>query len=186
MKGRYLMRRRATVVSFAILLALVSSSALALAGGWAVTTVEGVPDDVVAGTTYTIDYTIRQHGQHPADVDNTYIQIMNGASGETLRFQGQPAGEPGAYIAEVTFPAEGAWQWQVEQGIFGPQTLGSFQVQTPSAAASFWTSTAVRAGLPLAALVALGLLAMQFNWSLRERRGAAPALQPLRGETSGD
>jgi hypothetical protein len=179
------MRRRAIAGLFALALALVSGSGLALAGGWAVTTMEGVPDDIVAGQTYTVGYTILQHGSHPADVEETYIQITSLATGEEILFRGESTGETGKYTAEVTFPEEGAWQWGVIQGWFGMQELGTIQAQGP-ASASIWTSSATRVGLTIAAVLAVGLLCVQGVWLRRERREASGPLAPAHVPISGD
>ena len=67
-------------------------------------------------------------------------------------------------MAEVTFPEAGTSTWHVHQGWFGPQDLGSIEVATGAAPAVTdstdhdWPAV-VRFGLPVLALVAVGVVA---------------------------
>src|SRR5438128_12344573 len=45
-------------------LAVVSTPSV-FAGGWAITTLDSLPNELRAGETYAIGYVIRQHGQTP-------------------------------------------------------------------------------------------------------------------------
>lgn len=180
------MRRRLIVSVCALTAALVSGSGLALAGGWAMTSVDSAPEEIVAGRTYTVEYTVRQHGDKPVAVDDTFIQITSVATGEQVRFPGQVTGDVGQYAAEMTVPAEGEWTWQVSQGWFGMQELGSLQVQESGAAGPVWTSTTTRVVLPAAALLAALLLAIQLVWFWRGRRADERGYDPLPGVVSGD
>lgn len=180
------MRRRLIVGVCALTVALVSGSGLALAGGWAVTSVDSAPEEIVAGRTYTVEYTVRQHGDKPVAVDDTFIQITSEATGETLTFPGSATGDVGRYAAEVTVPAEGDWTWQVSQGWFGMQELGAIQVTAADSAGIVWTSTTTRVILPAAAALATLLLAIQLVWFWRDRRVDERGYEPLPGVTSGD
>ncbi|MGH8936902.1 MAG: hypothetical protein ACRDXD_11695 [Acidimicrobiia bacterium] len=102
-------------------------AAPALAGGWAVTTFDELPPEFRAGETYRLGYTIRQHGQTPIHVEKTEIVASSAESG-AMRFAGRPDGPVGHYVAEVRFPEAGPWGWQVIQGEFGPQELGTITV----------------------------------------------------------
>ena len=108
-------------------------AAPAAAGGWAATTLDERPGGFVAGDTYQIGYTIRQHGQTPVNVEElggtTEIRITSPQSGKTIAFQGVREGATGHYVAKVTFPSEGKWTWEVTQGPFEPQPLGSISVK---------------------------------------------------------
>jgi len=114
------------------LAALLASLALALstpaaAGGWAITTFDQLPPEFVAGQTYRLGYTIRQHGATPIRVDRTEIVADPAAGGAALSFVGVPEGPLGHYSAEVTFPA-GTYSWRVTQQPFQAQDLGSLVV----------------------------------------------------------
>jgi hypothetical protein len=173
------MRRRMTLGLVGAVALLVALAAPVSAGGWAVTTFGDVPAEFQAGTTYQLDYSVRQHGQHLVDPGETSIRIWNGETGEEHIFTGQSSGETGYYTAEVTFPSAGEWQWEVIQGMFGPQELGSLSVAGADAASgatndgTFWTSSAARVGLPVAMVAMLALFGLQLFWFRRDRQMAA-------------
>lgn len=135
----------------AAMFALALSSP-ALAGGWAVTTLDSVPDAFDAGQTYSIGYTIRQHGVTPVSVDRTEIRVTHSDSGKRLSFRGVPEGPVGHYVAKVTIPAAGTWTWDVTQGPFEAQPLGTITVSVPGSAALAAPPAAVAA--PPAAVAA--------------------------------
>jgi hypothetical protein len=100
----------------------------ALAGGWAITTMDSLPPGGFrAGETYRLGYIIRQHGQIPFAGAMSSIRIQ-GSSGESYVFPGVPEGTPGHYISAVRFPAAGEWTWAVDQSPFAPQKLGTVTV----------------------------------------------------------
>jgi hypothetical protein len=162
-------------------LAMLALGASALAGGWAVTTFDQLPPDFRADQPYPLGYTIRQHGQTPIRVDDTLIRIT-AASGHTTSFAGRPDGDVGHYTATVTFPAAGRYTWEVTQGPFAAQPLGTITVLAATSAQSeakapaspAATADPVRALLPFAAAAAGAM----FVWRLltltrRMRRPAA-------------
>ncbi len=121
------------------LVALVTILSLALAapafgGGWAVTTLDAVPDRFKGGHAYDIGYTIRQHGVTPVDLARTGIRITSDDPVRSITFDGRKDGPVGHYVVQVTFPAAGAWRWEALQDWFGPQPLGAVQVVASSGA----------------------------------------------------
>ena len=174
--------------------ALFTLAGSALAGGWAVTTIDALPEGgFTAGQTYRLGYTIRQHGQHPLDGAKTAITIIAPGSRERHVFQGVPDGPAGHYVAEVTFPSEGAWDWEVSQEPFAVQTLGTIAVAPQAAAAQapgvvepLATSSPVFAwpgvALSLAALLLAGVVARPLIALARRLRSgttlAAPRIAP--------
>lgn len=96
-------------------------------GGWAVTTVQDLPDYIVAGKALTLTYTVRQHG----------LTLLNGlkpevearAGGTELRVMGAPGKSAGQYVSTVTLPTAGAWTITIKSG-FGNSgvTLEPIQV----------------------------------------------------------
>jgi hypothetical protein len=164
------------------------------AGGWAVTTLDAVPTDPVAGTPVDIGYTIRQHGVTPVELDGTAI-VVHLVDGPAQRFVGRPDGVVGHYVATVTFPTGGMVRWGVEQGWFAPQDLGTIQVRASGAAAAVDsaspTAAAVDAGSAgssrwpaalrwsLAGATALALVGVGAGLSVwRQRRAEATPLRP--------
>jgi hypothetical protein len=116
-------------------IALLALAGPALAGGWAVATIDTLPEGgLQAGQTYRLGYTIRQHGQTPFDGAKTAITAVAPSTRERHVFPGAPDGRPGHYVAEVTFPSEGEWSWEVSQQPFAMQTLGTITI-APAAVA---------------------------------------------------
>jgi hypothetical protein len=99
----------------------------AMAGGWAVTTLDEVPATLKAGETYPIGYTVRQHGQTPFLGSETGIEIRS-SSNARQRFNGVAQGAPGHYVAQVRFPEAGEWQWFADQKPFEIQPLGKIAI----------------------------------------------------------
>ena len=106
----------------------------ALAGGWAVTTLDSLPPDIHAAQSYAIGYTIRQHGITPVNVEEmgtgstTEIQVTSPDGAKTLRYRGAQEGATGHYVAKVIFPYQGTWTWKVTQGPFQAQDLGPITI----------------------------------------------------------
>ena len=151
------------------------------AGGWAVTTLDPLPNELRAGETYAIGYVIRQHGQTPFTSAQTAIEIRSSDSQVPQRFRAVADGAPGHYVAQVTFPAAGEWQWDVDQTPFAPQALGTVTVMAPSAA-----SATPNTMLPIvpALAIATALAMAVFVWRLTvHARSPRPA--PARRERLG-
>jgi hypothetical protein len=119
--------RRLTLAFSVVALALAALATPAVAGGWAVTTFDDMPGQILSGKEYALGYTIRQHGATPINVDKTEILAV-AVSGRTLSFPGKSDGAVGHYVATVFFPAGGTYTWQVTQGDFAAQDLGKLSV----------------------------------------------------------
>ena len=113
--------RKAGSLMLLLILLLVLAPAV-LAGGWAVITLDGVPDEPRAGEPWSIGFTVLQHGQTPVHkLDDGYNGVMveptfvatNPATGERVEFVAVPTKEVGHFSLEVTFPSEGEWQWTI-------------------------------------------------------------------------
>ena len=116
--------------------ALFALAAPALAGGWAITTVDTLPQEFRAGETYTIGFTILQHGTMPFEGAETEIRVISTTTRERHTFAGRPEGAKGHYVAEVRVPSAGEWRWEVQPGWFEKQDLGLLNVLPPLSAAS--------------------------------------------------
>lgn len=141
---------RSIRLALAALAISVLTAVPAMAGGWAVTTFDSLPPEFRAGETYTLGYTIRQHGVTPINVERTEIRITSPQGGKTLRFAGVQEGAIGHYVAKVTFPYEGRWAWEVSQGPFEAQALGTTNV-LPAALGETVTPAAQAAPAPASA-----------------------------------
>ena len=106
------MRLRATL--FSAMVAVPAASMLA--GGWAVVTVENPPERLVVGVPYTLEYSVRQHGE----------ELLSGLRGKVEARAGRQvvsadarALSVGKYVASLTLPSAGSWTITVHSG-FGP------------------------------------------------------------------
>jgi len=100
----------------ALLLVTIFTFAFAIpvfAGGWAVISLDELPVGVVAGEPYTVGFTVLQHGRTPmTDLSPTVTARI--AKGEILTFFAEPQGKPGHYMATLTFPTNGEWEWSIQ------------------------------------------------------------------------
>lgn len=158
-----------------VVVVLASLSSAALAGGWAVSTLDPM-DPPVAGQETQVGFTIRQHGVSPVDIEDVAVAVT-GPSGAVAVFEARPDGAEGHYVATVVFE-EGQSTWEIRQGWFAPQPLGVIEVgaaavqSAPQAVESSsyrWPSGA-RALLPLAAIVLGGVAVAD---AVRSRRRKA-------------
>jgi hypothetical protein len=164
---------RRIFVAFTAALALLAFSVPALAKEGAVTKFDSLPTEWHAGQTYSLGYTIKMDGVEPYKADRTEI-IANTIDGKTsLVFPGIADGAPGHYVAKVTFPSVGTWQWKVIQGsYFAPFDLGSISV-LPAVPASGGTAPAApladafTGSLPILGVAAV---AIAFALAITQRR----------------
>lgn len=113
------------------LLICLLSAVPVFAGGWAVITLDGLPTDVVAGEPLTIGFTVMQHGKTPmTDIEPT-VTAKRSAS-EKLVVSAEPQGKPGHYVATLTFPKEGDWEWSI-QAFTMDQAMPVLKVAAPLA-----------------------------------------------------
>ena len=96
-------------IAIAVMLALVLAIPV-LAGGWAVITLDELPTNVAAGEPVKIGFTVLQHGRTP--MTGLYPTIRANLHKDTeFVVNAQAEGEPGHYVATLTFPKEGEWRW---------------------------------------------------------------------------
>lgn len=106
---------RKITYSFALaIVALALSSALAMAGGWAVASFDELPTQVVAGEPITFRFVVRQHGVTPTNGFNPIIAARLIETSETVRVVPEQQGPVGHYVASVTFPSPGNWEWSID------------------------------------------------------------------------
>jgi len=89
-------------------------------GGWAVITVEDLPDQVVVGQPVTLTFAVRQHGHTLISGLNARVEAKSG--GQTVRAAAAPVTGPGRYAATLTLPNAGAWTITMYSG-FGSSNL---------------------------------------------------------------
>jgi len=110
------------------LLAALLMTIPALAGGWAVITLDELPMDVVAGESLTIGFTVLQHGRTPMTNLNPTVTIQSKT--ERVVVFAEEQGKPGHYVAEIMFPSEGTWRWSI-QAFSMDQAMPALSVAPP-------------------------------------------------------
>jgi hypothetical protein len=120
-----------TAAACALLAATALPAAATAKGGWATTTLDDAPQ-ARAGETTDIGFTIRQHGERPVNVDDVAVVIRADDGDRT--YPAVQEGPVGHYVAEVTFPDEGEYDWVVRQGWFGDYDMGRLRVGDADAA----------------------------------------------------
>ncbi len=95
----------------AIVVVALSSIAAARFGGWAVVSVEDVPDYLVAGKLTVFDFKVRQHGEHAMDDLKPEFTAHKGFRSVDGRVWQTPKG---GYRASLTVPEPGDWQITIE------------------------------------------------------------------------
>lgn len=121
-------------ISLVLALALALALAIpALAGGWAVITLDELPAGVVAGEPFTVGFTVLQHGRTPmADLDPV---IIARSGKEEIKVFVKEQGKPGHYAVDMTLPSEGEWEWTI-QAFSMEQKMPVLSVAAPAVAAA--------------------------------------------------
>ncbi|MBI4502005.1 MAG: c-type cytochrome [Gemmatimonadetes bacterium] len=83
-------------------------------GGWAVITMDDLPEYVVAGRPVTLTFTVRQHGR--TLLSGLQAEVEARAGGNRLRVAAEPLTESGRYRATLTLPQAGEWTFTVHSG----------------------------------------------------------------------
>jgi hypothetical protein len=128
-----------------------------------------------AGVPTDVGFTIRQHGVTPVDLDDVAIAVT-GPSGETTVYPAQRDGSVGHYVASVTFD-EGQSTWEIRQGFFEAQDLGTITVASGGSRSSAVESSSYRwpgvaRGLVPLAAIALATVAITDAIVSRRRRSS--------------
>lgn len=178
-------------VGAALLALALAPAGLALAGGWAMTVLDQLPEGVVAGQEITLGFGVYQHGQweKPLSGLRPTITARNLKTGTQLLVEARPEGKPGHYVARLTFPEPGRWRYTIHA--FPPEVSLDLEVapapEAQSSAPSAVAAPAPAASQPPAAvssgallgpigallLSALAVVALVGGWRLARRRPAA-------------
>lgn len=148
------MRRRWTLALILALLAVLALPLAASAGGWAVVTLDALPQGPRAGQTLTLGFVVRQHGVTPISAPygagstmQPRLTARNQSTGETLQAIARQEGAVGHFTVDVTFPSAGAWDWEIAPEPFAATKLGTLTV-LPAGANSTQPATGVTSGAP--------------------------------------
>ncbi len=102
-----------------VLSALLLLPTLAL-GGWAVITVEDLPDYVVAGQPLTLTFMVRQHGRTPLSGLSPRVEATS--AGLEANAAAVAGDRTGRYQATLTLPQAGNWTITIHSGFMNSKT----------------------------------------------------------------
>jgi cytochrome c551/c552 len=97
----------------------VASIAAARFGGWAIVSIDTVPEHGVVGKPVVFDFSVRQHGQHLLEDLKPEIVAKNGSDVVTGRAWETP--NSGVYRASVNIPKTGDWAMTIRSGFMGSE-----------------------------------------------------------------
>jgi cytochrome c551/c552 len=90
------------------------ASATVHAGGWAVITLDTLPDTVEVGRATPLVFMVRQHGKTPLPGLSPSIQATMGA--RQVAVAARPGGSLGQYAASLILPEPGPWTITIDSG----------------------------------------------------------------------
>jgi len=171
-------------VPVALLVAALAAFLLplgALAGGWAVVTLDGVPQTPHAGQVLSLGFMVRQHGVTPIDapygqgaVMTPVLTARNTDTGESLAVDARKEGPLGHFVVNVAFPSAGTWSWAITPAPFAGTTLEPLTVAPPApSSGSVSGATVLGTRLPAPPLLrvdGLGLLLLALLLAAISRR----------------
>jgi hypothetical protein len=101
----------------------------ALAGGWATTLLDPLPDRIEAGHTYTVGFWILQHGSHVSQIglSDPGLKLVDD-KGEALAFKAVALPEGGHYATAIVLPHDGDWAIFGMQAPFADYRVGVVRV----------------------------------------------------------
>ena len=106
------MKQRISLAWGLALIACAMALSSAWAGGWAVVTLDSIPDGIRAGVPMQIGFVVRQHGVTPL-AGLTPVVEARSTEGGSIRVEGEDSGPPGHYAATLTLPSSGQWTWGI-------------------------------------------------------------------------
>jgi hypothetical protein len=107
-------------LQLALLVVLLVPVAAFTFGGWAVVTVDDLPDYVVAGKPVDLAFTVRQHGVALLGDLSPRVTLRSGSTEATV--PAHASGMKGHYVAAVTAPSAGEWSVRIQSGFAGNES----------------------------------------------------------------
>ena len=147
----------------------------AAAGGFATVQLSSTPTGTKAGTPWSVDLTVLQHGVTPLDGMEPLITISERLQPRSRSLPRRRA-QPGVYHADVVFPEAGTWTWTIWDGFSQTHTYklrcevapAGDSVGTGTDGISIWL-----AGLAGAAALAIGAVMVVMTAKRRSRPSPA-------------
>ena len=145
----------------------------ATAGGWATVGLSSLPPaGLESNQTWPVDITVLQHGNTPLAGVTPIVRIRDSDGNLADSFTAVPTDTSGVYHAEVTFPGEGTYSYEVYDGFTeygGAQTHTFKSVEIAAAGDSF-------PYLPFGLAVALALCLAAATIAYRRRDRPEPTV----------
>ena len=124
------MTRKITIASGLVLLVGLLIMMPVLGGGWAVVTLDHLPENVTAGEAVEIGFMLRGHGVTPVTTDGLSVEARHLESGEKLSVPARSGEGEGHYLALLSFPRSGTWEWGISVGPYAyTQPMPNLDVQ---------------------------------------------------------
>ena len=144
-------------------------------GGWAVVTVDDLPDYVVAGKPINLSFVVRQHGMTPLDGLRPAVDAKLGSETVSVQAAQGPGTPAGRYLATFDLPRAGDWMLTIEGG-FGAQSTTVLPLRAVRAGESPRTLSDIERGRRL--FIAKGCFTCHVNTEVTAARSmtAAPEL----------
>jgi cytochrome c2 len=147
-----------SLLILAVLFTLCTGTAVA--GGWAVITLDDLPAQITAGQMLTLGFTVRQHGKTLRDDLQPALHFARADINESFSVTAKRQGPSGHYSVDVTFPSAGQWNWRVDIEQFGMITQDMPALMVSAAAGVPASASASSATAPSALPVVAGVLGL--------------------------
>lgn len=101
------------LVGVLLMMGLLATAGSARAGGWATVTLSDLPKEVVAERPFTIEFSVRGHGQTLVAGVDAVVTAVHAVSGTRVHVQAKDGAEEGFYTATLALPEAGQWRWEI-------------------------------------------------------------------------
>jgi hypothetical protein len=102
-------------ISLVIASLMIIFAATAYAGGWAILTVNDLPDYAITGKTLSMTFTVRQHGATLLDGLKPVV-FAKAPDMRSVRIDAQPTKQSGEYRFELPLMQPGEWKISIDSG----------------------------------------------------------------------
>lgn len=128
---------RRAITGVILIVALVTLTAPALAGGFAVVRLDEPPGEVLVATPWRFGFMVLQHDVTPNSDVTPVVRAVHKETSEEVTATGRQEGAVGHFVAEVTFPRAGEWKWSIEPLPYAETSFETLTVLESSDARSF-------------------------------------------------
>lgn len=101
------------LIGVLLMIGLLAAAGSVMAGGWATVTLSELPEAVVAERPFTIEFSVRGHGQTLVAGLDAAVTAVHAVSGTRVHVQAKDSAEEGFYTATLALPEAGQWRWEI-------------------------------------------------------------------------